>query len=680
MVNTSASDQPSAGNRITRRAFNQLAFAAGASLLAPRVKSATAPAKLPFVHPGILHTSADLKRMRKAVQQKRSPILEGFEKLRDHPLTRSDYTPSPLGAEIGRNPSVNFPAFDRDSNAAYQCSLMAAITGDERFAGAAQKIVLGWAVSLERVSGADAVLMAGLGPFKLINAAEILRATGALDATGATQFAAMVRRAILPAIIDFAPFANGNWDTAAIKTMLAIAVFCDDAPLFERALQYYLNGDGDGRLTNYVYENGQCQESGRDQQHTQLGLAHMGDACEIAWHQGLDLYGAMENRLLHGFEYTASYNLGDSVVFDPDVDRTGKYRHQVISPRGALRPVYEQIFAHYHMRCGLPAPAVARAVEKVRPEGSSQGADHTGFGTLLYALEPSDVSPNAAHTAPAAVHAEVKDGAVELSCVAPRNHVGNLSFERAEDDGSFRRIQSVTGAETFRDRTVKHGRKYHYRLVAHGPGFSALSSAAATIVVGLPSGWSDEALGNPSMPGSVQFDGNVLTVRAAGTGLMNSSDEGHFVAVTSACASLSARFVPQTASQAAMFGLACRAGLAANAPSVALLISPQAGNLERHGCHVRLVVREVAGDVKTVFDSPLERPTVTYGRLMEAVGLRLDRKQSQIFAQFSTDGAVWKDAGQIPDLQGSLMGIVASSGISDVDTAVRFDSLSVSTT
>jgi len=31
-------------------------------------------------------------------------------------------------------------------------------------------------------------------------------------------------------------------------------------------------------------------------------------------------------------------------------------------------------------------------------------------------------------------------------------------------------------------------------------------------------------------------------------------------------------------------------------------------------------------------------------------------------------------------LQGSLMGIVASSGISDVDTAVRFDSLSVSTT
>jgi hypothetical protein len=614
--------------------------------------------------------------MRTGVQQKRSPIVEGFEKLREHPSSQSDYSPTQFGAEIGRNPSVNFPGFDKDSNAAYQCALMAAITADERYAATSRKIVLGWAASLERVSGADAVLMAGLGPFKLINAAEILRASGALDAAGAAQFAAMLHRAILPTIIDFAPFANGNWDTAAIKTMLAIAVFCDDRPLFDRALMYYMNGDGDGRITNYIYASGQCQESGRDQQHTQLGLAHMDDACEVAWNQGLDLYGAVENRLLRGFEYTAAYNLGDTVEFKPDVDRTGKYRHPAISLRSAFRPVYEQIFAHYHVRRGLDTPAVARAVEKVRPEGSSQGADHTGFGTLLYALQRSDVSPKANAAAPAALHAEMKDGAVELNWLAPRT-AHDFFIERADESGSFRRINSVSGVETFRDHTVKRGKKYHYRIIAQSAGMQGLSSAPATIVAGLPSGWIEAQLGSPLMPGSAQFDGEMLTVRAGGAALLGSADEGQFIAAAPDCVSLHARFQPQTASQVAMFGLACRMGLAANAPCAALLILPLAGDLERHGWHIQIVTRNRDGVAKTLFDSPFEPSVAPYGRLINPVWLRLERKQSSIVAQFSTDGAEWKDAGQAPDFEGGRMGFIACSGIPEVDAAVRFDSIHV---
>ncbi len=240
--------------------------------------------------------------MRDAVRTGRQPIAAGFEKLRQHPLSSANYAPRGFAEEIGRNPSVNFGEFDSDASAAYQCALMATITGDMRYSAVAKAIVSGWSASLQRVSGADAVLMAGLGPFKLVNAAEILRHIGELDAQGAANCAAMLKRAILPTIIDFAPYANGNWDTAAIKTMLAVAVFCDDEALFERAPLYYLHGDGDGRLAHYIYDNGQCQESGRDQQHTQLGLAHMGDACQIAWNQGWDLYGAKDNRLLCGFE------------------------------------------------------------------------------------------------------------------------------------------------------------------------------------------------------------------------------------------------------------------------------------------------------------------------------------------------------------------------------------------
>jgi hypothetical protein len=403
----------------------------------------------------------------------------------------------------------------------------------------------------------------------------------------------------------------------------------------------------------------------------------MGDACEVAWHQGLDLYGAMNNRLLLGFEYTASYNLGDAVKFNPDVDRTGKYRHQVISPRGPLRPIYEQIFAHYHVRRGLPAPAVARAVEKVRPEGTTQNADHTGFGTLLYALEPSDVHQVANPVAPAALHAEVKNGAVELSWLAPRN-IRDLFVERAEESGWFRQIEGATRGGIFRDGAVKHGRKYRYRLVARGTGISELTSVPAQTFIGLPQRWSSAALGSPSIPATVQFDGEFLSLHAAGAGLMNSSDEGYVVAAPPECVTLSARFVPQTASQSAMFGLACRKGVAANAPCAALFVLPQSGDRERNGWRIRLAVRDDQGDVKTVFDSPLEQPAVAYGRIMKPVWLRLQREKSLIRAQFSTDGAAWKDAGHSQDSQGGLLGIIASSGIADIDTAVHFDSIALS--
>ena len=64
---------------------------------------------------------------------------------------------------------------------------------------------------------------------------------------------------------------------------------------------------------------------------TQLGLGQLAEACEIGWHQGLDMYGADDNRLLAGFEYTAKYLLGNDVPFEPYTDTTGKYSAKVIA-------------------------------------------------------------------------------------------------------------------------------------------------------------------------------------------------------------------------------------------------------------------------------------------------------------------------------------------------------------
>ena len=352
----------------------------------------------PFVHPGLLHTRADLDRMRQRVAAGDEPWASGFEKLKADAQSRADWNLRGPFAVVTRDPkgSLHNAEMYRDANAAYQNALMWCVSGDERHARKAVEILNAWSATLRTMDGHDVQLSAGLYGFKFVNAAELIRHTyPAWRREDVARFEHMLRDVVYPPIKDFADFANGKWDAACIQTMMAIGVFCDDRTLFDRAVDYYRNGKGNGRLTHYVFnESGQCQESGRDQAHTQLGLGLLADACEIAWNQGVDLYGEADNRLLKGFEYTARYNLGEDVPFVPHVDTTGRYCHKAIATdaRGALRPIYEMVLNHYVNRRGIPAPYTKRAAEKLRPEGVDKGGDHPGFGTLLF-TRPPEVKP-----------------------------------------------------------------------------------------------------------------------------------------------------------------------------------------------------------------------------------------------------------------------------------------------
>ncbi|KAJ5769217.1 hypothetical protein N7520_003776 [Penicillium odoratum] len=57
----------------------------------------------------------------------------------------------------------------------------------------------------------------------------------------------------------------------------------------------------------YNPTTGQSVESGRDQGHTQSGIAWTAYGARVAQSQGVDLYGIGDNRLLKGSEYTAKY-------------------------------------------------------------------------------------------------------------------------------------------------------------------------------------------------------------------------------------------------------------------------------------------------------------------------------------------------------------------------------------
>lgn len=91
--------------------------------------------------------------------------------------------------------------------------------------------------------------------------------------------------------------------------------------------------------------SGQCCESGRDQAHTQLILGSLAEICQTGWVQGLDMFGANNSLLLSGYEYTAKYNLGNSVPYDATFGRCST-KWPSLSARGSFRNIYEIAYNH----------------------------------------------------------------------------------------------------------------------------------------------------------------------------------------------------------------------------------------------------------------------------------------------------------------------------------------------
>lgn len=674
---------------ISRRNFNQLLLTSGMSAVVPAglaeppqtaVSDLSAKRPTIFAHPGMLQSAGDLRRMRDGVHARKQPLYSGFEKLRDDPHSQLSYQPAGASEEIGRNPNVRFGMFDSDCNAAYQCALMGHITGDPAYFHLSARIVDDWATTLKRITGADAVLCAGLGGFKIANAAELLRWSPAgWPPENAERFGRMLRDVVLPVLFNFAPFANGNWDTAALKTMMAIAIYTNDRELFERALVYYNHGCGDGNIANYIYANGQCQESGRDQQHTQLGIAHMGDCCEMAWHQGLDLYSVLDNRLLLGFEYTSRYILGEDVPFTPDEDRTGKYKHSAISPRSALRNNFEQVYNHYTKRRGLPAPWTAKAAEKVRPEGPGFQADATGFGTVLYTREPGPDTSEAAAMARVAGLYIMCNPDIEVQWV-PLAAASSYAVIRTDESRKASvRIPVKSGRSNFEDTSAQLGHPYSYRVTASNTHGLSLASSA---VAGLPQGWATANLGAQPLQGSAFFDGTAWRIDAAGASTSSLADSGAFFVHTAVLnhGSVTARLSPLFASQALHAGIGLFSELKIDAPSALLLLEPNTVSTTEHvGWVLRHYVRDASGVAAVAREQHLAEPAIRYGRVQVALWFRLEENSGVARASYSLDGSNWTTIGTGPTLTGSLRGgLLLNSGLGAIPTEILFDHVTVS--
>ena len=350
-------------------------------------------------------------------------------------MSSINYKPRPL-AHVERgasnNPNIGSSDFSNDSIAAYSHALQWQLTGKKIHADKAIEILNAWSATLESVSGHDARLLIGMAGIGFCNAAELVRHSDSdWEVKDQDRFEKMLREIFYPIIEDFYPSANGNWDASMIQTMLAMGVFLDDREMFDRAVNYFLRGEGNGAIENYFNTFGECQESGRDQAHTQMGVGFLGAACEIAWKQGVDLYSAADNRLALGFEYTAKYNLGHDVRYEPYESFEGRYHYKKLSSsaRGRFAPIYERIAHHYHDRIGLEMPYSREVARKLRPEGMS--TTHMPWGSLLFHRLPTGLNPIEVDSEDEVEPAEAEDAPVILGHGKGRFKVGALI---AKDD------------------------------------------------------------------------------------------------------------------------------------------------------------------------------------------------------------------------------------------------------
>jgi hypothetical protein len=460
-----------------------------------------------FIHPGLLHTQADFDRMKAKVAANASPWVDGWDVLVANGHASLSYTPNPQ-AQIHRNDGTNpdnYMTFANDVAAAYACAVRWKVSGDSRYADKAVQIMNAWSAVLTAITWSDGhydgSLVAGIQGYQFANAAEIVRDYPGWAAADLVRFQQMMLNVFWPmdsGMLTGSPsslLVYSNWDLCAMAAALSIAVLCDDRLMFDLVLDYFKHGLGNGALAQAVYYVhpgflGQTQESGRDQGHNTLSISLLTSLAEMAWNQGVDLYGYDNNRILAASEYVAKGNLIESgtayytLPFATYTNGSVTDTAFAIGSQGTVRPEWALIYNHYVNRLGLAAPFTQQFMQQTAPEGgggnygpNSGGYDQLGYGTLTFARDPIAAGAN-----PSGLFAYVTQGNVVLSwwgsAYATAYHVGRSQTA----GGPYATVASnLTDPLTYTDAGLAAG-NYYYVVTASTPAGDATSTEVRAVV------------------------------------------------------------------------------------------------------------------------------------------------------------------------------------------------------
>lgn len=102
------------------------------------------------------------------------------------------------------------------------------------------------------------------------------------------------------------------------------------------------------------------------------------------------MYALEDNLLLKGAEYTAKFNLNETVPYDPKFFRceavlvNGPWDGISENKKGFNSPMWDIIYFQYHVKRGIQTPWTEKARAAYGPERHFTGADQSSWGDLVW--------------------------------------------------------------------------------------------------------------------------------------------------------------------------------------------------------------------------------------------------------------------------------------------------------
>ncbi|MGP3773295.1 alginate lyase family protein [Streptomyces sp. SDT5-1] len=344
-----------------------------------------------FAHPGVLVGKDQLAAAREHVRRKQEPWISAYREMSRSKYADLDYEAKPYAtvrcpfdAEAGQGCVEE----REDAIAAYTQALLWNITRDRAHAAKAVEIMNAWSDKVTGHTADNAGLQAAWAGASWAKAGELMQYTYEDWPDGQElKFQRMLREAYLPEVRGGSADFNGNWDLVMADATMSMGVYLNDRSAFDQAVghfrarvpaYFYLASDGPlpvrpkgsgidtpAELRTYwfgqkTFKDGLSQETCRNFKHASYSLAATSHMAETAWHQGVDLYGEVKDRLAAALELHSKYQLGAKA---PAWLCGGKVQRD-------MGPDTEVGLQHLQGRLRMDLPQTERLTRKERPEGT----------------------------------------------------------------------------------------------------------------------------------------------------------------------------------------------------------------------------------------------------------------------------------------------------------------------
>ena len=345
--------------------------------------STFAQAPATFVHPGAFSSKEELDFVKAKIAAHEEPWYGAYNQ-----LVATGYMGAYTKTVSPQDGAEN--AQRDDARKAYACALGWYYTGNVTYANTAIQVLNVWANTFNGYalppigSGNQSQLNCGWIGSMMGPAADIMLGYSGWAPADIAKTRTMFRTKFYPALKQMSTW-NANNDLVQIEALIALSVFCEDAAEFNESVTrlnlrnpayFYLSTDN-AASRNYggnaypgswfapqIVVDGLTQETCRDNNHhAQFALTSAIHICEVAMHQGYDLYGQNQTRYVAALELMArqlyTNNMQGVCTNNVPLSTTG-------GNPADLYDVFEDAYTYYHNVKGLDLPYTAQELTVIR--------------------------------------------------------------------------------------------------------------------------------------------------------------------------------------------------------------------------------------------------------------------------------------------------------------------------